>query len=276
MTEEEKHKGIRNPQEYIAELEEVVAHAKDIRRIVGHEIRNRLIMLEGAPKQLIREIESIPEGAITNEQRKKINFYAHAFYRAARQIETMSGILQFTSMKPRDLKSRSELFNLEECVRETVISFERDFIENEIKFLYEYNREQDNSIYINAHKGFMTAILNTSLINLIRHTPKRTLAKLGLRVNDSDLELITENILGQSKKEYDFGRTGTGFFLLRTAAEAFKGKVEGQYGHFSDGRYQFREIYGYKGEPELKELDAFILNFSIPMSELTYHAPKKS
>ncbi len=276
MENEEEPKAIRDPQEYISELEEIVRHSKEIRSIVGHEIRNRLLVIKLTPESLRREVLSLQEGEIMSKEKiDKLLSYADTIKRNFRQVESISTILQLSSMRVKDIRSKYESFNLEELARESVLSFETELYENEVALVYEYEKESDGQpIYVHSHRGLMSAIMNTVLTNWIKHTPQGSIGKLGIKKEDKYLHIITENLLGQSKKEYEIGGTGVGFVLLDSAARMFKGEVSGEVGFLSDESYPHRERYGSTTAKEIRDKEAFLLRIKIPIKELTYHQPE--
>ena len=272
--EELKNAELRNTPEYIAELEGIIHLDRQMKGIVGHEIRNRLHLLTGFPKMLINSLKDLREDCtITPEQKFKLIDYSEIILRNVKQLESIATLLSLGSISHRELKKSSEQINLEEAVRNNILSLERELEKNNLGIFYQYDRLNGEPICIHANKGFIDAIMNTILFNLIKHAPQYSLSRQGIRIKDSNLELITENLVGKSREEYG-SRTGVGIYLLELASHQLKGKLE-LYLTPSNGKYQFQEIIGYKDAQELKEHDTFGIKLSIPMTELTFHPPKK-
>jgi len=269
--EDLKQTEIRNSAEYIAELEESNRHHKNAIKIIGHEFGGRLNSLNGFPELMISQIRKLP---VSEEEKQQLIDYCLVIRRNVSQLASMSTILHLNSFSHRDLRAGSEQIDLEQMIRDNLESLKWDFLKNNLGISYEYDSEQEKSIYVHAHEGFMNSIVNTILFNLLKHAPKYSLSRLGVSIKDERLELICENLMGKSRQEYG-EKTGVGFYLLDLATKHMRGKLELE-SHYLDRKYQYKEIIGYQNAQELPDHDIFSLRFSIPMLELTYHAPKKS
>lgn len=273
MTEQEelKQTEIRNPQDYIAELEESNRHHKNVIKLLGHEFGGRLNSLGGFPEIMISQIRKLQ---ISEEEKQTLIEYCLVIRRNVSQLGSMSTILHLNSFSHRDLRADSEQINLEEMVRNNLKSLEWDFLKNNLGISYEYNRKQEKQIYVHTHEGFMNSVVNTILFNLLKHAPKYSLSRFGLSIKDEKLELICENLIGRSRKEYG-EKTGVGFDLLDLAKKHLKGELE-LGSHYLNRKYQYKESIGYKDAQELSGHDIFSLRFYIPISELTFQQPQKT
>ena len=272
MTEENqnsKEQGqIRDPVQYIAELEEINRHHKEGMRLVGHEIGNRLNSLSGFPELMSARVRKLP---ILEEERKVLADYCSIIKKNIKQLETISTILHLSSLKHKDLIASSKQFDIEEMIKENIQSLEWDFLRNNLGISYEYNRKQEESIYIHAHEGFMTATINTILFNLLKHAPEYSLSRFGVSIQNENLEIICENLIGKSREEYG-KKTGVGFYLLEMAKKQLRGGLELK-SNYLDREYQHKEIIGYQDAEKLPHHDIFSLRFYIPMKELTFVPP---
>ena len=276
MAEEElKQTEIRDSAGYIAELEGMVHKDRQMRKIVGHEMRNRLNILQNFPLILIKNINRLQENQpITEEQKYNLLDYSETILRNVRQLESITTLLSLGSISHRDIKSQAQRINLEETVRNNTLSLEKELKKNNLGILYQYDRQNGEPISIHTHEGFMNAIASTIMFNLIKHAPKYSMSRQGIKINEQNLELVTENLVGISREGYG-SQTGVGIYLLELAAQQLRGKLE-LYLPPSKETYEFQEIIGYKDAQELENHDTFGVKLTIPMSELAFHAPKKS
>ncbi|MFA4953293.1 MAG: hypothetical protein WC584_03650 [Candidatus Pacearchaeota archaeon] len=261
---------IKDTSQYIQELEKIVHHDKELRKIVGHEIRNRLNSLNGFPELLIKSVNALP---ISQASKDPLIDYCTVVQRNVKQIEGIATLLHLGSLKHRDLKNASEQFDLEEMIRENALSLKTDLEKNYLGLDYSYDKKDESPIQVYAHKGFMNAIINTILFNLLKHAPKNSLNKIGLSIQNESLELICENLIGKSREGYG-EQTGVGFYLLNLAKRQLRGNLETEISRI-DRKYDFNELIGYKDARELENHDIFSLRFYIPIKELTFHPPKK-
>lgn len=265
---------VRNSAEYIAELEEIVHNDRQLKKIVGHEMRNRLNAIQGFPYLLTQKIKLIPDNEpLSPDKKLEIIELSEDIQRNVKQLLSISTVLALSSIKYKDLKTASEQFNLEEAVRDNLSSLEKEFRKNNLGILYEYNKKDEEPIYIYAHEGFMNAVINTILFNVIKHAPEYSLSRLGLSIQNKSLELICENLIGKSRQEYGLN-TGVGLYLLDLARRQMKGELKIEINK-ANRKYHLSELVGYKNVGELENHDVFSLRFYIPMKELTFQPPKK-
>lgn len=261
---------IRNSGEYIAELEEIVHHDKELRKIVGHEIGNILNLINCSSELLKEGLNSLP---VEEKLKNPLIEYCEIIKRNVKKQESIATLLHLNSLKHADLKSASEQFDLEEMIRKNILSLESNFKKNNLGVNYSYNKTNELPISVYTHKGFINAIINTILFNLIKHAPKESLSRVGLSVQNESLEIICENLIGESRQEYG-SNTGVGFYLLNLAKKQMKGNLEIEISKI-DREYQHKEIIGYEYAKELENHDIFSLRFYIPMKELISHPSKK-
>lgn len=261
--------------EYIKELENNLHKNKEKDRAVGHEMRNRLNVLMGFTQLFLKDISKLQAGQIIDQEKiSRLLEYGEIIIRNEHQLESIASLQTLGSIRHRDLIASSQTINLEEVVRNGILSLEKELQKNNLAIDFLYDRTNGSPISIFYNEGFMNAIMSTITFNLIKHAPKYSLSKQGIKIKEDNLEIISENLIGDSRQEYG-SKTRIGVYLLELAARQSRGKLE-LYTNPSKETYQNRERIGFQYAYELEGHDTFGVKLTIPMREFTYHAPKRT
>ncbi len=274
---------VQDPHAYARELEEEVRGLKNLKRVAGHELTNKVTVLLATAKMLYKAIERLDSRQIGEEQKGEMLEITELLRSNAGQVKSIGSLLNLGQWNRKELKSNSKPLDMEYTVKDSLQSLDMVFRKEGVHAEFLYNRIEGSPIQLFSHEGLMYSIASTISSNQIKHAPRNSTIKQGIRiVNDNlghDFEYRAENMITVERdiqREHYGMQTGLGFILLQNAAHMLKGRLSIYDQPLDEREYQFKEDFG---DHEAKNFrgDIFGLSLRIPVSELmAYISPKKS